>query len=329
MGAHDHLVKYAFTDVEHARGVLASALPESIASRVDFSSLCLQPGTFVDEHLQERCSDILYTARIAGREAFIYVLWEHKSEPDRFTPLQVMRYMLRIWDQHLASLAKKKRGEIRKLPVIVPVVLHHGEDGWTAAVRFEELLDADEELLAALGDHVLRFTLVLDDLGRQSDDALYARAATAFARLVLWALKNARSAGWLGGEIGPWKKLIATVVAERDGVRALAAVFRYIVQANPTVERDVLRGLLPEEGGPEVEEAVMNWFEREVHAGEQRGEQRGERNLLLRQLRRRFGELPAAVVARIEAAEVPELELWADRFVTASRLQDVIGPTHA
>jgi hypothetical protein len=200
-------------------------------------------------------------------------------------------------------------------------VLHHGRDGWTAAVSFEQMLDADDELLAAVGEHVPRLRLVIDDLGEQSDDQLYARAATSFARLVLWALKNAREAGWLGGEIGRWKELIAAVLAEREGTRALTALFRYIVRTNPTVKGEVLRGLLSGDRGTEVEEAVMNWFETEVD----RGERRGERRLLLKQLRLRFGELPAGVVARIEAAEAPELDVWAERIITASRLEDVLG----
>ena len=179
--------------------------------------------------------------------------------------------------------------------------------------------------------HALRLRLVIDDLGEQSDDQLYARAATSFARLVLWALKNAREAGWLGGEMGRWKELIAAVLAEREGTRALTALFRYIVRTNPAVERDVLRGLLPGDRGTEVEEAVMNWFEREMDGskrkGQREGERVGERRLLLKQLRLRFGELPSAVVARIDAAEVPELDVWAERFVTASRLEDVLGPT--
>jgi Putative transposase, YhgA-like len=329
VGSHDSLVKHAFSDVENARGVLAAALPAAIVARIDLASLSLQPGSFVDENLQDRYSDILYSARISGREALIYLLWEHKSEPEPSTPLQMLRYMLRIWDQHEASLPKKRRGEVRKLPVIVPMVLHHGRDGWTAATSFEEMLDADEDLLAALGEHVLRLRLVVDDLGKQSDDQLYARAATSFARLVLWALKNAREAGWLGGEIGRWKALIADVLAERDGTRALTALFRYILQTNPAVQRDVLRGLLPDDRGAKIEEAVMNWFETEVHLGERRGERKAEQRVLLKQLRLRFGELPAAVVARIEAAEVAELDVWTERFVTASRLEDVLGPTPA
>ena len=42
---------------------------------------------------------------------------------------------------------------------------------------------------------------------------------------------------------------------ERDGTRALTALFQYIVKTNPAVERDVLRGLLPGDRGTEVEEA--------------------------------------------------------------------------
>ncbi len=49
--------------------------------------------------------------------------------------------------------------------------------------------------------------------------------------------------------------------------------------------------------------------------------------MLLKQLRLRFGELPGPVVARIEAAEVPELDAWVERIITASRLEDVVGPT--
>ncbi len=75
----------------------------------------------------------------------------------------------------------------------------------------------------------------------------------------------------------------------------------------------------------------MNWFETEVDCGERRGEQRGERKaaqrILLKVLRVRFGELPASVVARVDAAETPELDAWIERIVTASRLEDVLGST--
>jgi hypothetical protein len=62
--------------------------------------------------------------------------------------------------------------------------------------------------------------------------------------------------------------------------------------------------------------------------GERQGQRDGEQRLLLKMLRVRFGELPA-VVARIEAAQVADIEVWGERAVTASRLDDVLGPTPA
>ncbi len=126
------------------------------------------------------------------------------------------------------------------------------------------------------------------------------------------------------------------MLAERDGTRALTALFRYIVMTNPAATRDVLQDLLPGDGGAEVEETVMNWFQQEIERGrqdgelkgqregERRGERRAERRVLLKLLRLRFGELPAAVVARVEAAEVPELDLWTERVVSAKHLDDVL-----
>jgi hypothetical protein len=50
----------------------------------------------------------------------------------------------------------------------------------------------------------------------------------------------------------------------------------------------------------------------------------GERAMLLKQLRVRFGELPAAAVARIEGAEAVLLERWGERVFSAKTLADVL-----
>ena len=55
------------------------------------------------------------------------------------------------------------------------------------------------------------------------------------------------------------------------------------------------------------------------------GQRQGERWLLLKQLRSRFGELPAATVARIEASEPEALEAWGERLLRARSLEEVFG----
>jgi uncharacterized protein DUF4351 len=48
------------------------------------------------------------------------------------------------------------------------------------------------------------------------------------------------------------------------------------------------------------------------------------RRLLLRQLHVRFGELPAAAVAHIAAADISDLELWSERVLNAKTLAEVL-----
>lgn len=54
------------------------------------------------------------------------------------------------------------------------------------------------------------------------------------------------------------------------------------------------------------------------------GVAQGERTMLLRLLRARFGDLPASTLARIESAESSQLEQWGERVLSAKTLADVL-----
>ncbi|MEO5333073.1 MAG: DUF4351 domain-containing protein [Magnetococcus sp. YQC-5] len=60
--------------------------------------------------------------------------------------------------------------------------------------------------------------------------------------------------------------------------------------------------------------------------GQQEGRQEGEAKILVRQLMRRFGELPAAIHEKITMANPNTLEMWADLVLDARSLEDVFGP---
>jgi hypothetical protein len=70
-----------------------------------------------------------------------------------------------------------------------------------------------------------------------------------------------------------------------------------------------------------VSAEIRAWYE--IH--QQKLREEGERRVILRQLRARFGELPAAAVARVEAADVAELERWAERVFAAKTLDQVLA----
>jgi len=249
---HNGLFTATSSQVEHAAGELRAILPPALAAHLDFSTLTLCPGSFVDEALSRRHTDLLFTALFAGRPALVYLLFEHQSTVDPRMPFRMLRYEIRIWEAQLA-----KHPDTVKLPVILPTVLHHGDGGWRAAVAFEDLLDIEPELLTAIGAYVPRFQFLLDDLAATSDDAIRARAMSALGRFVLWCLKHARRQGFFKHELGGWGSVIREAWNAPDGGAAIRRIFRYILEVDDQLTVDDLQKLATSTIGEDVEEEIV------------------------------------------------------------------------
>src|SRR5687768_3415913 len=219
---HDPLFKRTFSTVEHAASILRLLLPPALVARIDWSTLALCPGSFVDEALAERLTDLLFSAALADRPALLYLLFEHQSSSEPLMALRMLRYEVKIWDAWLTENPHAKR-----IPAILPVVLHHSPEGWTAAVAFEALLDVDEELLAVIAPYVPRFQFVLDDISAASDEDLRGRAMTALGRLVLWCFRYSRTPEEFVRRIGGWVDLVREVRRAPNGVEALKRIYSY------------------------------------------------------------------------------------------------------
>ena len=121
--------------------------------------------------------------------------------------------------------------------------------------------------------------------------------------------------------LGKWTDLVREVWGAPNGLAALALLVRYIFETGGEPPVRALRALMAGEVGAEAEEAIVTYAEQL----RLEGESRGERRMLLRQLRRRFGEVPQIVVDRVNAAELDQIEVWGDRVLTAATLDEVFG----
>ena len=63
-----------------------------------------------------------------------------------------------------------------------------------------------------------------------------------------------------------------------------------------------------------------------LERGVRQGRVQGERAVLERQLRRRFGLLPPAAAERLRRASAGEIEAWADNVLDADTLDEVFRP---
>lgn len=98
---HDKLFKALTDDPRVAGTLLRERLPAAIAAQLSDDPPEPVEGSFIDEELRGSQSDRLFKVRTrAGGEAFLYALVEHKSAPDPGLPLQLLGYMLRIWQRH-------------------------------------------------------------------------------------------------------------------------------------------------------------------------------------------------------------------------------------
>ena len=97
-----------------------------------------------------------------------------------------------------------------------------------------------------------------------------------------------------------------------------------IFEVDERLTVDDLKRLATTTIGEDVEEEIVTLADRLREEGRQKGERTGERKVLLKQLTLRFGKLPDAALARVNAAGVEQLEAWAERVLTALTLAEVI-----
>ena len=76
---HDAVFKAVFEQPEHAAAELQHVLSADLVAAIDWSSLALEPGSFVDEELADQHSDLLFSASAkgSGESVLVYLLFEH------------------------------------------------------------------------------------------------------------------------------------------------------------------------------------------------------------------------------------------------------------
>jgi predicted transposase/invertase (TIGR01784 family) len=307
-------------------------LPEEISADLIWSQLKLEQGNYVDPDLRASQSDLLYRipTRPSSEDLFLYVLFEHQSTPDRLLSFRLLRYQVRIWER----FAAEHPGEL--LPPILPLVLYHGKRAWPYSREFADLLSvtgSSSESLRRLGPRQ-RFHLV--DLTSWPDRDLHRLATTTLARLVLISLKHARHSEDLSDRLIAVAEMFQEILEAPHGLTALARVLRYILLVSDHVTPRELRGMLQRHVHQQAGEIAMSVGERLIAKGHAKGLEKGreegreegalagQRDLLLRLVAQRFGELAEGNRRRILQADQATLFRWSDRILTVASLDELL-----
>jgi predicted transposase/invertase (TIGR01784 family) len=260
---HDKFVKETFTQPEAALDLFQTVLPPKLMREAAWSTLTLQPGSFVDEHLAESFSDLLYRVKWRGRPMFLYLLVEHKSTPEEVR-LVLLQYMLNIWLQH------RKASPSNSFPPIVPIVLYHGKRSWPFSTQFLDLLRIPATLRKELSPLQPSFEHLLLDLSQIPMEAVQGRVRTRLALTLMKAVQEGRVVEWLDR----FGTLLMDLAREPETVGQFRTMLRYLFDAEANAA-STFRALAGKVKDRKVRTSVMTIAEQLREEGRNEGQRKG------------------------------------------------------
>lgn len=120
---HDRFFKKVFSDPDKARDFIVGTLEPTLIQRVDLSTLSLDNTSYIDEKLSQYYSDLVYNC-VFGKQTNLRIafLFEHKSYVPDYPHLQLLRYMLSIWEHNIET--------DESFSPIIPIIVYHGRGAW-------------------------------------------------------------------------------------------------------------------------------------------------------------------------------------------------------
>jgi predicted transposase/invertase (TIGR01784 family) len=169
-----------FSDSTEAASFLRVSLPEALSRELDWPTLTLLDGGFIDEALRESESDLLYQVGHGSSQepVLVYILLEHQSSPDVWMRFRLLKYCCRIWDQSF-----RDRPDQTQLSPILPLVFYQGKRRWQHSTEFADLFPE----VARAWSFVPRFTHMLIDQSSLEPQAIQGGAKGRMLQLLMKA----------------------------------------------------------------------------------------------------------------------------------------------
>ncbi len=305
---HDQFAKHLISLPDSARSIVREYLPQEVVKLLDLKSLSAEPSSWVDEELKEHLADCLFRCRWARGQRigvklqpFVLLLVEHKSHHDKSVALQILRYSVQCWTEHL-------KDNSQPLPIIIPLVLYHGTTRWTYPPRFESQFgEIPKELLR----FVPHFEFQLLDISPKSETDIVGDPLT---RVSLKLLRHAHEPDAEAFKSGLPNILADLPLELATQLKYMLPILHYISSArmlNVADMGEVLEAAFPKKGQV-MQSFVDELIEKGVVKGREVGNEEGRAEMALQILRQKFGEKTitnalAMKIAKLSLAQLKQL----------------------
>ncbi|WP_370038126.1 Rpn family recombination-promoting nuclease/putative transposase [Petrotoga sp. Shatin.DS.tank11.9.2.9.3] len=245
----------------------------------------LNDYSYVDEDLKESHSDMLYKTRINGKDGYIYILFEHKSYNDPRVLLQLLKYILRIWEE-------KYNTKTNKLPIIIPLVIYNGENKWNIETKLINLIEGIEELPEIMKQYIPTYQYEIYDFSPEEKLGIVG-LANLKAILQTTRVARVRRGEKFDEELRRAFELLVGIKDKKTFNELFESCMLYLMYTRDDINiekvKEVAKKVMDERG-----ELIMTITEKLKNEGMEKGIEKGklegERELIIEILNQRFGE---------------------------------------
>lgn len=256
INSHDRFFKELFSRKEEAREFIAKTFPKEISQKINFETLELDKTEYIDSKLRTHFSDVVYNCKYNNlTDIKITLLFEHKSYTEQYPHLQLLGYMLKIWELQV----KQKQA----LTPIIPIIFYHGEQKWTKN-SFDKYLTGIDGILQRF---IPEFDYQIIDTSDFSDDEIHNLFKNLQLQIGILILKNIFNEENTLLKIDKIFSEINTILQTEQGEKFFEAIVSYLYFATHLETQiivDKMRTVSPNAGDIFISTAQKLRFEGKI-----------------------------------------------------------------
>ena len=263
---HDEFFKTTFSNRRLAEAYIRRFLPVPLVGKLRLEELRLEQTSYISRQLKPYFSDIVYTCPYNnGASINLAFLFEHKSRPVAYPHIQLLRYILEVWENNIR--------EKIPLQITVPMLFYHGEEKWSYRPFHRYLAGLDPDLER----YVPAFDYEFLNIGEWSDEKILA-LEEAFLINALLVFKHIWDEKYIRANLSRFFVSLEGFIHESEGVNFVEGIFVYLVRSS------VFKGVNVKDMVDKIQEAlqepVLSAYDRWRMEAQKEGMEKGRKEQL-------------------------------------------------
>ena len=293
INTHDRFFKSLFSNKNGVKEFVSKTINPNIVKNLDLNTLKIDNTEYLDNRLNSSFSDFVYDCKYGKTNIKISLLFEHKSQPEKFPHFQLLGYMLRIWELQI------KQNE--ELTPVIPILFYHGKKKWDSK-SFEKCFG---QLDNEIQKFIPKFDYELIDTSTFSDSELKEHFESVELQVGLLIMKNIFDEHKMLEKIRLLSKEINELLQTEEGKHFFDSISVYMLNATK-ITSDKYKEIM-ETISTQAEQQFVSTAQRLRYEGIEKGIEKGNRKTAMKMIVKGYSNEIIAELTDLSELEIENL----------------------